>query len=88
MSSVRRASRRRPKPARQRALEFLAGSSEGRTTLVMLARGFAPEMLIELARDGLATHTAESYIAAGRRGERVRLWITEAGRKALAEATA
>jgi hypothetical protein len=51
----------------------------------MLARGFTPELLIELVRDRLVTHTTESYIAAGRKDERVRLWITDAGRRALDE---
>jgi hypothetical protein len=83
--TLRPTARRIAKPARQRALEFLASSNEGRPTLVLLARGFTPELLIELVRDRLVTHTTESYIATGRKDERVRLWITVAGRRALDE---
>ena len=71
--------------SRRRALELLAHASEGCSTTVMFACGLTPELLIDLVRDGLAATTTEPFIARGYKGERTRLWITNAGRRALAK---
>jgi hypothetical protein len=52
----------------------------------MLAHGFRAELLAGLCIAGLATATPERMVASGRKAEIVRLKITEAGRRALAEA--
>jgi hypothetical protein len=75
-----------PKPDRRRALELLAGSRDGVTETLMLAHGFRAELLAGLCIAGLATATPERMIASGRKAEIVRLKVTEAGRRALAEA--
>jgi hypothetical protein len=53
----------------------------------MPAHGSSPELLIDLVRDGLATTTTEPFISPVYSGEgTTRVWITDAGRRAL-EAT-
>jgi hypothetical protein len=78
-------SRRAPKPDRRRALELLATSPNGCTEAVMLAHGFTVDFLAEIVRAGLATAKVERVVAGGRTIETVRIRITEAGRRALAE---
>jgi hypothetical protein len=75
--------RRLPKPDRRRALKLLAVSPDGVTEAVMLANGFAAEMLLELVRVRLATATGERVAIGPRKIEVARLRITEAGRQAL-----
>ncbi len=67
----------------RRALWLLAGSSHGCTEAILLAHGSTIEMLIVLARGGLATATPEIVHAGSRPIEVVRVGITEAGRQAL-----
>jgi hypothetical protein len=50
---------------------------------MVLAHGFSTEMMGELIRDGLANAPAERV--AGRAIEVIRVRITDAGRRALAE---
>jgi hypothetical protein len=76
--------RRGPKPDRRRALELLAASRDGCTEAIMLAHGFSIDMMVELIKAGLATAQTERIVAGDYRGERARLRITEAGRRALA----
>jgi hypothetical protein len=52
----------------------------------MLAHGFSVDLLAELVRAGLATATTESVVAPGYAGERTRVQITGAGRRAAASA--
>jgi membrane carboxypeptidase/penicillin-binding protein PbpC len=52
---------------------------------MMLAHGFTIDMLVELARAGLATATSERVVAGGRTIEVARVRITGAGRRALAD---
>jgi hypothetical protein len=78
--------RRRPKPDRRRALELLAASSDGCTEAIMIAHGFTIAQIVELVTAGLANATAERVVAGGKAIEVARVRITEAGRKALAEA--
>ena len=74
------------KPDRRRALELLAASRHGVTEALMLAHGFRADLLAGLCIAGLATSTPERMVAGVRKAEIVRLKITEAGRRALAEA--
>jgi hypothetical protein len=48
----RQSRRRGPKPGRRRALELLASCRDGCTEAIMVAHGFAVEMLADLIRDG------------------------------------
>ena len=75
--------RRLPKPDCRRALKLLAVCPDGVTEAVMLANGFAAEMLLELVRVRLATATGERVAMGPRKIEVARLRITEAGRQAL-----
>src|SRR5262245_6902956 len=75
------------KPDRVRAIELLAGlRCRGLHRGIMRAHGFANSDVIELARNGLATAHAERVVARSRKIKVARVRITEAGRKALAEA--
>jgi hypothetical protein len=76
--------RSRPKRGR-RALELLATSRDDCTEALMCAHGFTVELMVALVRAGLATATPERMVAGGRKVEVVRVRITEAGRRALAE---
>jgi hypothetical protein len=49
----------------------------------MLARGFTPEMMVEMIRDGLAAASSERMVAGGKSIEIARVRITDAGRRAL-----
>ena len=70
---------------RRRALALLAASSDGATEAIMLAHGFALDLLVEMVRDGLATAHVERMVAGKRKIEVVRVRITDVGRRALAE---
>ena len=48
-----------------------------------MAHGFTTELLAGLVRDGLAAERSESVKAGGRQVEVTRVWITDAGRKAI-----
>jgi hypothetical protein len=67
------------------ALRLLAGSPEGCTTSIMMAHGFTPETLADLVRHGIAATKPETLHISGKSIEIVRMHITEAGRKAIAE---
>jgi hypothetical protein len=65
---------------RRRALELLAGSAkQGCTEAFLLAHGFTVELLADLVRTGLAT----AQIERARAGGQTRMYITDAGRRAL-----
>jgi hypothetical protein len=72
-------------PEWRRALEELANASErgGATEAVMLARGFAAEMVASLVLSGLAETSVETLKVGGRGVEVVRMRITDAGRFVL-----
>ena len=76
---------RRPNPDRRRALELLAGSRDGYTKAILRAHGFSMDMMVELVKAGLATTKRKRIVADGRQTNVVRVWITEAGRRALAK---
>jgi hypothetical protein len=78
--------RRRPKPDRRRALELVASCRGGCTEAIMIAHGFRIEQMVELVRAGLVTATAERVVAGKLKLEIARVPITDARRKALAEA--
>ena len=63
----------------RRALDMLAGSHHGCTEAVLRAHGFSVGLLAGLIRNGLAKAEAEMTQAGGR----VRIRITDAGRRAL-----
>jgi hypothetical protein len=66
-------------------LELLAASYDGCTEAILLAHGFALDLIDGIVSAGLATATAEHTVAAGRAIEFTRVRITEAGGRALAE---
>jgi hypothetical protein len=75
---------RRPQPTHIRALEVLAKTgTEGCTEALMLAHGFASQLLVALLREGLAAGTTEHMVVGGRKNVVLVLRITNAGRKAL-----
>jgi hypothetical protein len=65
---------------RRRALDMLAGSHHGCTEAVLRANGFSVGLLAELLRTGLARAQPEMTKAGGR----VRIRITDAGKRVLA----
>ena len=73
------------KPERRGALELLAPCCDGCAETAMLAHGFSIDMMIELISSGLATVQTEWLVAGSYQGERARVRITEAGRRALSE---
>jgi hypothetical protein len=75
--------RRRPKPDRRHALELLASCRDGCTEAIMLAHGFSIDMMVELVSVGLASAKVERVVAGGKTIEVARVWITDAGRRAL-----
>ena len=84
-----RSRKRGPPATRRRALELLASfGAEGCSGAIILAHGFTAAQIVELVRAGLATATTEHGIKDRRSIKIARVWITEVGRKALAEAKA
>jgi hypothetical protein len=69
---------------RRRALALLAGSPRGVTQALMLANGFAAELLAELVLAGLATVVNEMVRAGGPTIKVETLRITDAGQRAIA----
>ena len=67
---------------------MLAGSRDGATEAIMLVHGFSVEQMVELVRAGLATAQGERIVEGERTVEVARMRITEAGRRALADASA
>jgi hypothetical protein len=66
---------------------LLAGSPDGCTEAILLAHGSIPvALMVELVRAGLATAQTERVVASGLKLEIARVRITEAGRRALADA--
>jgi hypothetical protein len=74
-----------PTADERRLLELLAASDDGCTDALLLAHGIALELIDGIVSAGLATATAERRFAAGRRVKVARVWITDAGRQALAD---
>jgi hypothetical protein len=73
-------------PVEQReALRMLAGSPVGSTEAIMMAHGFAIGTLRELVRNGFAITERRTMRAGQRRLSVNWLFVTEAGRRALAE---
>jgi hypothetical protein len=69
----------------RRLLELLAAADDGATDPLLRAHGFTLEVIINVVSTGLATAKAErTFAAAGRAIEITRVWITDAGRRALA----
>jgi hypothetical protein len=64
----------------------LANSRDGCTEAIMLAHGFSIALLVELVRSGFASAQPERVVAGGKTIEIATLRITDAGRRALAEA--
>jgi hypothetical protein len=69
----------------RRALGLLADAPHGRTVADMLAHGFTNALLDRLARDGLATIQSGTMRSGTRRITVVRVIITDAGQRALAD---
>jgi hypothetical protein len=69
----------------RRLLELLAASDDGCTEAILLAHGFALDLIDGIGGAGLAAATAEPRFVAGRWVEVTQMRITEAGRRALAE---
>jgi hypothetical protein len=66
---------------------LLASCRDGCTEALMLAHGVTVPQMVEMVRAGLATATAERIVAGKRTMEVARVRITEAGRRALNEAS-
>ena len=64
-------------------LELLAAVDDGATDALLIASGFALDMMAGLVRRGFVTAHPERTLAAGKPVER--LQIADAGRRALAE---
>jgi hypothetical protein len=91
MGANLRATRRRyPKRYRRRAtLELLAGAgSAGCDARALVALGFDAPGLLVLLRDGLAAPRVDRAVDGRRQFDLSRLYLTAAGREALAKATA
>src|SRR4029453_776147 len=73
------------KQQRRRALELLEASIDGCTAAIMLAYGFKTALLVELIDAGFARTGMARMVVAGRRVKVIRMRITAAGRRALAE---
>jgi hypothetical protein len=67
----------------QRLLELVAASKDGATDALLLAHGFALEVIVGVVRAGLATAQVEPILAGEREVEVSRVRITDAGRRAL-----
>jgi hypothetical protein len=65
-------------------LELLAASDDGCTEALLMAHGFALELIDGIVIVGLATTKAESTFVAGRTIKFTRMRITDAGRQTLA----
>jgi hypothetical protein len=71
----------------RRLLELLAGRDlDGCTDVRLLAQGFTLEMITDMVRTGLAIVEPGRVLPDGG-VEHTRLWITDAGRRALEERT-
>jgi hypothetical protein len=69
----------------RRLLEMLAASADGTTDALLVAHGFAFDLMARLVRERLATATPERAFAASKPVEVTRVRITDAGRLSLAE---
>jgi hypothetical protein len=67
----------------RRAPELLAGTTDGYTEAVLMARGLSGRLLAELILAGLATADTERSMASGKPVEVRRIRITAAGWRAL-----
>jgi hypothetical protein len=73
-------------PKDQANLRGPCGTAAGRwPTTAGCAHGLTTEMLADLIRDGLANGRTEHLVIAGHTTEIMRVRITEAGRRMLAE---
>ena len=81
----RRMGRCSPKPNRRRALELLASCPDGCTEAILAARDIPVSLIVQLVRAGLATTKAERVVAGRLTIEVTKIWLTEAGRQALAD---
>jgi hypothetical protein len=68
----------------KRALQLLAGTPHGYTKKTLRAHGFRDGLLSRIVRAGFATTNFETVKARGRTLGMLRLTITDAGRRALA----
>ncbi len=70
----------------RRALEILATAGlNGCTGAALFARGFTIDMLADLIRNGLATARRETLKVGKRKVTVARLWIADAGQRALGD---
>jgi hypothetical protein len=69
---------------RRRALKILvAAGPDGCTGATLLAHGFSVYMLANMVRDGFATAHRETMRVGKRKIKVVRVWIADAGQRAL-----
>jgi hypothetical protein len=68
-----------------RALRLLARSPNGCTEPVILAHGFALDHIANLVFGGFAKREVRNMTSNGRQEKVVRMQITDAGRKAIAD---
>jgi hypothetical protein len=82
-SGYRRGGAHEPDCRQRQALELIASRPRGCTKGLLLADGFAADMLADLLREGLATAHRGAVRAGGRQIRVERYRITDAGRKAV-----
>ena len=71
------------RPSHRRVLIVLARTQHGCDVNALLTRGFKIETIGNLVRAGLATVRVETVTERGLPIEIARIWITDAGRKAI-----
>jgi hypothetical protein len=86
LTPKQRSLKRVPKADRRRALELLAASPDGCTEATMRAHRFTVDMLAKIVLAGLASVSTERVFAGRQPIEVTHLRITDAGRRALANA--
>jgi hypothetical protein len=69
--------------AHRRALEMLAAAQNGLSKGALMEQGVSIEAMVELGNAGLATARRERLIIGGMPVETTRLYITQAGWRAL-----
>jgi hypothetical protein len=79
-------SRRGHKPSRRGALELLAGSPDGCTEAILLAHGITVALMVSWCAPDLRRHRPSASWQGGLKLEVARVRITEAERRALADA--
>jgi arginine/ornithine N-succinyltransferase beta subunit len=71
-------------PEHRDVLNLLANNERGCTEALLMAHGFKHQVLVDLIRAGFARADIEAVRAGSRKMDVVRVTITDAGRRAVA----